>query len=90
MPLTDKLLSASDSYTDSISTCKLIAITRDPAMSKKDKDALLEAIRLTKEDLSFIPNSRLAALLREEGYDVSPSAVDRHRRGACSCRRLVK
>jgi hypothetical protein len=90
MPLTDKLLSASDSYTDSISTCKLIAVTRDPSISKKDKNALLEAIRLTKNDLNFIPSSRLAVLLREEGYDISPSAVERHRRGACSCRRLVK
>jgi len=37
-----------------------------------------------------VPNIRLAYALREEGYDVSPSAVDRHRRRICACYRLVK
>jgi hypothetical protein len=53
-------------------------------------DALAEVINLTENDEGFIPNSRLAVLLNEEGYDVSASSVDRHRGGKCSCRRIGK
>jgi hypothetical protein len=90
MPLADKLSSASKEYMQSLTTCKLVALTLDISISKKDRDALAEAIDLTEHDLGYIPNSKWAVLLTAEGYDISASAVDRHRGGRCSCRRLVK
>lgn len=90
MPLADKLSGASENYRKDKTTCKLVAITLDPKVPKKDRDALAEVIDLTENQEGFIPNSTLATLLKEEGYDISASSVDRHRGGKCSCRRLVK
>ena len=90
MPLAAKLSNASVKYTQEISTCKLVALTLNPSIPKADREALASVINLTPEDIGFIPNSQLASLLRAEGYDISASAVDRHRGGKCSCRRLVK
>lgn len=90
MPLADKLSAASDNYQKDKSTCKLVALTLDPNIPKKDREALSEVINLKEGDEGFIPNSTLAALLTEEGYDISASSVDRHRGNKCSCRRLVK
>jgi hypothetical protein len=87
MPLSDKLSAASQTYRQSISTCKLIALTLDISISKKDRDALAKVIDLTNSDEGYLPNSTLASLLKEEGYDVSTSAVDRHRAQKCSCKR---
>lgn len=90
MPLADKLSSASQDYLKGKTTCKLVALTLDPGVPKKDRDALAEIIDLKENDEGYIPNSTLAVILKEEGYDVSASAVDRHRGNKCSCRRLVK
>ena len=92
MPLADKLASASSAYKDSITRCKLASLVADPdsKLSTKDREALALAIDLTPESDGYIPNSHLALLLRSEGYDISASAVDRHRGNKCSCRRLVK
>jgi hypothetical protein len=91
MPLADKLASASKKYMNDLTTCKLVALTSNQELSKKDRDALSQVIDLTnREDPRYIPHQTLADLLREEGYDVSASAISRHRGGNCSCRRLGK
>jgi hypothetical protein len=90
MPLADKLSAAYETYRKDRTTCKLVALTLDPKLSKKDRDALAEVIDLPEHAEGYIPNSTLADLLREEGYDISASSVDRHRGNRCSCRRLVK
>lgn len=90
MPLMQKLASASEAYKQEISTCKLASLTVNPKLTKKDQEALKAVINLTSDDDGYIPNTRLASLLQEEGYDISASAVDRHRGNRCSCRRLVK
>ncbi len=90
MPLADKLSSASQTYRQDKTTCKLAALTLDLNIPKKDREALAQVIDLTENDEGYIPNSTLAVLLKEEGYDISASSVDRHRGNKCSCRRLVK
>jgi hypothetical protein len=90
MPLADKLQKASADHRVAVSTCKLMSLTINPKIAKKDREALLSIVDLLPDEDGYIPNSQLAALLREEGYDISPSAVDRHRGNKCSCRRLVK
>jgi hypothetical protein len=91
MPLADKLATASQKYISDLTTCKFAALTSSQELSKKDRDALAEVINLTnREDHRYIPHQTLADLLRGEGYDVSASAISRHRGGNCSCRRLGK
>lgn len=91
MPLADKLATASQQYIDNLTTCKLAALTSNKDISKKDRDALAQVINLTDRDNpKFIPHQTLANLLRSEDYDVSASAISRHRGGNCSCRRLGK
>jgi len=87
MALLDKLSKANSAYKDSF-VCKLMKVTKDPSLSADDVKALLQIINSQPLDADHVPNSRLAQALREEGYDVSSSAVDRHRRGACSCTRV--
>lgn len=70
--------------------CKLATVLASPELSSEDKKSI-EAILATPEsNPARVPNTTLGRILREEGYDVSNSAVDRHRRGDCSCNRLVK
>jgi Ca2+-binding EF-hand superfamily protein len=91
MPLADKLTTASQKYMSDLTTCKFAALTSSKELSKKDRDALAQVINLTdRNDHRFIPHQTLADLLRGEGYDVSASAISRHRGGNCSCRRLEK
>ena len=91
MPLADKLATASKQYMNNLTTCKLATLISNQELSKKDRDALAQVIGLTdRNDHRFIPHQTLADLLRGEGYDVSASAISRHRGGNCSCRRLEK
>jgi hypothetical protein len=87
MALAEKIQKANLAYRNNF-VCKLMQVTLDPNLSKEDIDALTLVINSSPLDLSHVPNSQLAQALREEGYDISASAVDRHRRGACSCNRL--
>ena len=65
-------------------------VTLDPKLSEKDVKAVLAIINSKPGDEAHVPNIRLAYALREEGYDVSPSSVDRHRNGICACQRPAK
>lgn len=90
MPLADRLSAASNNYRTGKTACKLHYLTIDPKVPQKDREALAAVIDLKENDEGYIPNSTLATLLNEEGYDISASSVDRHRGNRCSCRRLVK
>jgi hypothetical protein len=88
MALSERIAVAKKAYKETF-RCKLMSITIDPKLSKKDIDALISVINSNPLSEDHVPNVRLAYALREEGYDVSASAVDRHRRGDCSCYRTV-
>ena len=87
MPLAERLRAANEQYHNTF-ICKLMQVTLDPKLSKGDVDALIKIINSRPLDEEHVPNIRLSQALRDEGYDVSASAVDRHRRGTCSCNRL--
>lgn len=89
MALAERLRAANERYQKTF-VCKLMQVTLDPELSESDVEAVLTIINSRPGDEAHVPNIRLAFALREEGYDVSPSAVDRHRRGICACYRLVK
>jgi hypothetical protein len=85
MSLADKLGSASERAKNL--KCKIGALISGDALSKKDKENLEAALDVPMSDPGRIPNSTMGALLREEGYDISNSAVDRHRARSCPCYR---
>lgn len=87
MALADRLKTAQYKYKDNF-LCKLMAITKDGKLNEKDVAALLKIINSRPGDEDHVPNIRLAYALREEGYDISPSTVDRHRNGICACSRV--
>ena len=88
MSLSDKLSSAKTSSI--VKLCKIGNLLVLSNLSEKDKQNLKEVLVTNQSDSSFISNSALGRILREEGYDISNSAVDRHRRGDCPCNRVGK
>lgn len=87
MTLVERIRKANSEYQNTF-ICKLMQVTLDPKLSKEDVDALIKTINSGPFDESHVAANRLALALRLEGFDVSASAVDRHRRGTCSCNRL--
>jgi hypothetical protein len=67
--------------------CRLMQVTVDSSLPKEDAESILKVINANPDSENYIPNSKLAAVLRQEGYDVSSSAVDRHKNKTCSCYR---
>jgi hypothetical protein len=88
MSLSDKLSSAKTSSVTKL--CKIGNLLVLSDLSEKDKQNLKEVLETQPSNSSFISNSALGRILREEGYDISNSAVDRHRRGDCPCNRVGK
>ena len=72
-----------------VSLCKIGVLLSTDALSSKDREQLAAILSVSMGDPKRVPNSILAKVLREEGHDISNSAVDRHRRGDCSCARKV-
>lgn len=88
MALAERLKAARETYQNKTYVCKLMSVTLSSKLSGDDVNALISIINSNPGDEDHVPNIRLAQALREEGFDVSPSAVDRHRRGTCACYRL--
>lgn len=67
--------------------CKLMTIINNSSLSDDDKKKIEIILSVPDSNPTKVPNSTLAKILREEGYDVSNSLVDRHRRNDCPCSR---
>lgn len=87
MALVTKLQEANKEYQNTF-LCKLMQVTLDERLSEADVDAILLVINSNPLSVNHVPNNKLAVILREEGFDISTSAIDRHRRGDCSCTRI--
>ena len=85
MSLSDKLLEATKKA--SASACKLGLLLQGEKLSVKEKEQLSQILEVSEDDPRRVPNTAVAKVLRDEGYDISNSSVDRHRRGDCSCNR---
>lgn len=70
--------------------CKLGELIHGSSLSDEDRKRLEIILSVPDSNPAKVPNTVLAKILREEGYDISNSAVDRHRRKNCPCSRLVK
>ena len=88
MSLSDKLNNASKA--SSTRLCKIGAILQSESVSKEDRENLKAVLDAPELSQDRIPNVQIGRILREEGYDISNSAVDRHRRRECPCTRMVK
>jgi len=82
MSLSDKLQAAS---TQSNQLCVLAKLFIDPKLSKQDQANLLAIVKTSKEDPTHVASAELGRILRGEGFDISNSTIDRHRRGDCGC-----
>jgi hypothetical protein len=86
MSLSDKLQAAASSTP----LCALAQVFVNPKLSKQDQQNLTTIVATRKEDPSYVPSAQLGRILREEGFDVSNSTIDRHRRGECGCGKRTK
>ena len=53
--------------------------------SKEDKAKLAEVLEVPYGAQGRLPNTAIAAALRDEGFDIGDAAVTKHRRGGCRC-----
>jgi hypothetical protein len=83
MSISDKLKNASKSSQTTL--CKLGILLQSSSISLEDRDYLKSVLDVEDTDPNRIPNTQIGRILREEGYDMSNSAVDRHRRKECPC-----
>lgn len=87
MSLSDRLQSASKESTTKL--CKIGLLLAGDVLSEKDKKHLVEVFDTPEGVPGRITNVSLSKIFREEGYDISLSTVDRHRRKDCGCFNLV-
>jgi hypothetical protein len=87
MSLSERLQNVS--VTAKASVCKIGKILQADKLTQEDKKYLSTILDVPENDPNRVTNAALARVLREEGFDVSDSSVDRHRRGDCSCQRKI-
>ena len=66
--------------------CKVGKLVKD-TLSEEDAAQLELVMNVPETATSRVSNADLARVLRQEGYDISNSAMDRHRRNECACTR---
>jgi hypothetical protein len=70
-------------------SCKLMSVLASDGITEEERTAFVDLLDLPYGSPGRPTNVALAKALRAEGYDVSDNAVDRHRRGECSCNRIT-
>lgn len=90
MPLADSLKQEVSKYTKGKHYCAAVKFVHTADISKEDVKAY-ETILNNSDQFSddYLPSTRLAALVRSEGYRVSASSIERHRAQDCPCHRVV-
>jgi hypothetical protein len=90
MSLNDKLKVAAQDSADKL--CKLAALLSGSELTADEKKNLIAILEVDDRDPTRVPSTTIGQILREEGYDISNSAVDRHRKTpkACSCKIVGK
>lgn len=65
--------------------CKIGSLLAGNQLSKEDRSKLAEVLDVPYGTPGRLPNTAIAAALREEGFDIGDAAVTKHRRGSCRC-----
>lgn len=84
MSFAEKLLAASQEASPAL-RCKVGSIFTSSELTDNDKAALKAALSVPKYIPTRLTNTQLTKLLRAEGFEISLSTLDRHRRGDCVC-----
>ena len=69
--------------------CKIGSLLKGSVLSDEDKETLKTILSVPEGTPKRLTNTAIGKVLREEGFDISNSAVDRHRRLDCPCTRKV-
>ena len=88
MSLSDRLSQAKTEA--SVVVCKLGALIQGERLNNKEKQQLLDILAVPDNDPTRVSNTTLAQVLREEGFDISKSSIDRHRAKTCTCYRKAQ
>lgn len=54
-------------------------------LSPKDREALVAALLIGKNEPGRLSNQQLSDILKSEGHEVSMQVIETHRKLACSC-----
>jgi hypothetical protein len=65
--------------------CALANLFTDERLSEDDRAKLLEVVDTPKNDPRQVSAATIALALREEGIEISKTAIGDHRRKACRC-----
>jgi hypothetical protein len=65
--------------------CKIGSLLKGTQLSKEEREKLAEVLEIPYGTPGRLPNTTIAAALREEGFDIGDAAVNKHRRGSCRC-----
>lgn len=88
MSLSEKLEEALN-LEPKIAACKIGSLLTGSVLSTEDKETLSKILAVPEGTPKRLTNTAIAKVLRAEGFDISNSAVDRHRRLDCACNRKV-
>lgn len=87
MTISEKIKQASSSSAR-VRLCKLGVLLAGSILSSDDKTHITSVIDADDRTPNRVSNVSLARILREEGFDISVSAVDRHKKKSCGCYNL--
>jgi hypothetical protein len=87
MSISEKIKQASENPT-SLRLCKLGVLLAGTILSEQDKTDITSVLETDITSPNRVSNVALAGILREEGFDISVSAVDRHKKKSCGCYNL--
>lgn len=87
MSLSDKLNQAIDEASQLL--CKVGVLLIDSKLSVSEKEQLSTILAMPDDYPGRVSNAALSQILRDEGYDISKSSIDRHRGARCTCHRKV-
>ena len=65
--------------------CKVGSLLSGDQLSKEDRTKLADVLETPYGTSGRLPNTIIAAALRDEGFDIGDAAVTKHRRGSCPC-----
>ena len=65
--------------------CKIGTLLEGTSLSETDRDALRKVLDTPVGAKGRLASTAIVSALREEGYDVGDTAVNKHRRRMCRC-----
>jgi hypothetical protein len=85
MSLSERFAEVSSSEQKTL--CKIGAILVNESIPENERKVLSEILEVPEGTPGRLTNSDIGRVLRAEKFDLSNSAVDRHRRNDCPCTR---